>query len=335
VVTPPPVWGFASTVFGATAAVSKLRDHPKGILANALSLAGIISPVNSAAAWRQHAPATTIKYMLGGWLCHGALTAAHMAEFGHRGDPQIFDPEYGYPRFIGTTRWEPAKITEGLGAEWNFVRELSFKPYPHCRVLHAPLDALRQIVEENDLKPDEIEGITAWVEGFVERPIWMNRSIEDVTDAQFSIAHGLALGAHRLEPGPAWQEHGNVYAPSVMDLLHKVRHVVHPDYVKSLSADGGSRPSRVEVQARGQVFSAERSHPKGSGLPGSDGYMTTEELVDKFTVNAQAVLTSEDAERLAEAVLGLAEVADIRDVMRLASPEMGGRGEVRPGRGVA
>lgn len=319
-ITPPAVWGFASTIFGATAAVAKMQGQSAATLNEALSIAAIISPVNSAAAWRQHAPATTIKYMLGGWLSHGALTAAHMAALGHRGDPLVFEPEYGYPRFIGTTRWEPDAITDALGTEWRFPREQSFKPYPHCRVLHAPLDALGEIIDGNRISPDEIEGITAWVEGFVERPIWTNRDISDVTDAQFSIAHGMALGAHRITPGPQWQASETVYSPSVMRLMEKVEQVVHPDYVRSLSSDGASRPTRVEVRARGQVFSAERSHPKGSGRPGSDTYMTTPELVAKFHVNAQSLLTEAQTDELVSRLLDLCDVDDVAALMRLAMP---------------
>lgn len=317
-VEPPPVWGFASTIFGATAAISKLQGQPAGVVGNALSIAAMISPVNAAASWRQHAPPTTIKYMLGGWLAHGAITAAHMAGFGHRGDRQIFEPEYGYPRFIGTRRWEPEHILDKLGSEWRFPSESSFKPYPHCRVLHAPLDALNQIIDQNRITPDEIEGITAWVEGFLERPLWMNRDITDVTDAQFSIAHGLALGAHQFVRGPEWQKPERVYDPSVMRLMEKVEHVIHPDYADSLTKDRASRPTRVEVRARGQVFVAERSHPKGSGAPGSDSYMTTAELVEKFRVNAEAVLPKDRARQLADRLLGLADADDVSDVVKLA-----------------
>lgn len=320
-VSPPPVWGFASTIFGATAAVARLRGVSPDQMRNALSIAAIISPVNSAAAWRQHAPATTIKYMLGGWLAQGALTAAQMAELGHRGDDDIFDPEFGYPRFIGTRRWQPENTLRGLGTDWIFPRESSFKPYPHCRVLHAPLDALTEIVTAQNLRPDEIEEITVWVEGFVERPIWMNNAITDVTDAQFSIAHGMALGAHRFASGPDWQRPENVHAPSVMALMERVRHVVHPDYVKSLLADGGSRPSRVEVRARGQVFAAERSHPKGTGAPGSATFFTTPELVDKFLSNAGHAMAADRAQALAEALLNLPEVADTADLMRRTGPQ--------------
>ena len=92
------------------------------------------------------------------------------------------------------------------------------------------------------------------MEGFVHQPIWLMNDIADVTDAQFSIAHGLALGAHRVPPGKAWQDPELVFSQSVLDLMRKVTHELHPDYVALLTGNAASRPARIEVRARGQTF---------------------------------------------------------------------------------
>ena len=42
-------------------------------------------------------------------------------------------------------------------------------------------------------------------------------------DAQFSIAHGIALAAHFPPPGRAWQDPKLVFSPSVMGLMNKVK----------------------------------------------------------------------------------------------------------------
>lgn len=63
----------------------------------------------------------------------------------------------------------------------------------------------------------------------VERPIWLNREILDVMEAQFSIAHGIAVTAHRPATARAWQDPALVFKPSVLSLMDKVTHEVHPD----------------------------------------------------------------------------------------------------------
>ena len=163
----PPVVGYTSTVFGATASAAKLKGLSASMIANALGIAAAISPVNAHRAWLMHAPATTIKYVLAGALTNAALTAAEMGELGHRGDLQTLDDsEFGYPRFIGTTRWEPNTLTSGLGTEWRFPKYQMYKPYPHCRVMGAPLDRLIDLISKNDIKVNEIDSIKAFGEGW-------------------------------------------------------------------------------------------------------------------------------------------------------------------------
>jgi 2-methylcitrate dehydratase PrpD len=316
-VDPPAVFGYASTIFGAAAAAAKLKRLAPEVLANALGIAGSITPVNSQIAWFQHAPSSTIKYLLAGALTQSALTAACMAELGHRGDVQILDDrEFGYPRFIGTKKWEPGQLTDGLGVEWRFTPHLSYKPYPHCRILHALLGCLTKVLEKNDIGPEEIEGIKVWVEGMVEQPVWLNRDIQHVHDAQFSIAHGIALGAHRVPPGKAWQDPSLVFSPSVMNLMNKVTHEVHPDYVALLTGHGASRPARVEIKARGNMFVGEQRYPKGVRSPDPESYMTNEELFTKFRNNAQGSLSTAGTEALIAAVMSLERADNLSAVLR-------------------
>lgn len=331
-VDPPPVFGYAETIFGATAAIGMLRGHSAEVIANGLGVAGSISPVNSQVAWFQHAPSSTIKYLHAGVLTQSAFTAAYAAEFGHRGDLRILDDEeFGYRRFIGSRRWFADRMMEELGEEWRFPAHQSFKPYPHCRILHALIDAMTETLDANGIAVGEIEGIKVYVEGMVEQPVWLNREILTTHDAQFSIAHGIAVGAHRVPPGPAWMDPELVFGDSVMGLMEKVTHEVHPDYVKLLSGNAASRPAKVEVRARGRTFVGERRYPKGSRSPEPGSFMTDEELVAKFLTNVDGLLQRENAERIVEAAMALEAVGDFGEIMRLTgakAPEEATAGRV-------
>lgn len=318
----PPVYGFASTIFGATAAAARLRGLPREVLANALGIAGNISTVNPHVAWMQHAPTTTIKYLLGGHVAQSALTASFMAELGHRGDSQMLDDrEYGYPRLIGTKRWESERITDAIGKEWGFASALSYKPYPHCRNQHALFGAMTKVLEENDIKVEEIDGIHAWVEAFMDRPCWLNQVIEYPHDAQFSIAHGIALAAHRVPPGKAWTDPALVFSPSVMALMKKVTHQAHPDYVRLRALHPASQPAHVEIKARGRTFIGERSFPKGSRSPDPSTYMTDDEIVAKFAGNASHVLTRGAIDEIVDTFMNLERSGNVQAVMRKLWPE--------------
>ncbi len=320
-VLPPEIYGYSSTVFGATAAILKVRDAGAGTIAHALGIAGCIAPVQSQAAWFQHAPSSTIKYLQAGVLTQAAFNAAYMAEFGHRGDLMLLDDrQYGFPRFIGTRRWEPAPITEALGSEWRFPSEQGYKPYPHCRILHALVDAMTEILDAHDIQPHEIGHIKAYVEGFVEQPVWLNREVTTVHDAQFSIAHGLAVAAHRVKPGKDWMNPDLVFGDSVMGLMDRITHEVHPDYVKLLTGNAASRPAIIEVTARGETFRGERRYPRGSKAPEEGIALSVDEIVAKFRHNADGVISESQMDRLVEGVMALERCDDIPALMAATTP---------------
>jgi 2-methylcitrate dehydratase PrpD len=178
-----------------------------------------------------------------------------------------------------------------------------------------------EIVRGNALRPDEIDGIKVWVEGMVERPIWLNRQIDEPMDAQFSIAHGIALAAHCPPTARAWQDPALIFQPSVLALMDKVTHEVHPDYVKLLTSHGSSRPAMVEVRARGTTFTGEKRFPKGSPSPDPATAMTNGELIAKFHDNAQGRIPAGRAEELASMVLALEDVQDFSQLMALAASD--------------
>jgi 2-methylcitrate dehydratase PrpD len=182
-------------------------------------------------------------------------------------------------------------------------------------------DALIDVVTQNNIKPSEIESLTAYGEAWAEGiPTFMNRNIERPYDAQWSFAHGIALAAHLVPPGKDWQDPANVYSESVMDLMSKVVWRSHPDWATAVSADPAARPTRVEVVARGTTFVGERSYPKGSRSPDPTTYVTNDQLVAKFRHNAAGAITSEDADAVIDAVLHLEDVDDLGALMDRLRP---------------
>ncbi|HSV82115.1 MAG TPA: MmgE/PrpD family protein [Ramlibacter sp.] len=321
----PKVFGNASGIFGATAAIGRMKMHSTDTIAHALGIAAYISPVNSQVSWFKHLPSSTLKYIYAGMLVQQALTAAYSAEVEHVGDQQVLDDaEYGYAAFIGSPKWEPEHLTARLGSDWRFPAGMAYKPYPHCRVWHAALDLVFEIVRENNLKPDEIESLTAYVEAIAKQPVWLNRKIARVQDAQFSMPHGLATAAHLIPPGKAWQDPAVVYSESVMRLMDRVTTHADPSYVKLLEEDPASRPARVEIRARGQLFAKERRYPKGSPSPDASSFMTDAELAQKFSHNCEGVLSRASIDRIVNEVMNLERVENVATIARLMGPESRG-----------
>jgi 2-methylcitrate dehydratase PrpD len=184
--------------------------------------------------------------------------------------------------------------------------------------MHAMMDCVIKVVRENDIKPEEIEAIKVYVEGIAMRPCWLNRKIEHVQDAQFSMAHGISVAAHLVPPGKAWQDPKVVYDPSVMGMMDRITTEVHPDYAKAISSHAASRPARIELKARGKTFVDEKSYPKGSPSPDPESYMTNEELAQKFRVNAEGMLLASHVDGIIDAVFNLERVSNFASVMAMA-----------------
>lgn len=313
----PKVLGYAATIFGAVAGAGRIMKLDAERLANALGVAGSVSPVNSHMAWVMHAPPTTIKYTHAGTMTNAALTALFCGVEGHRGDLQMLDdPEFGYPRLVNSTRWAKEKITESLADKWGFVAESSIKPYPHCRVMHALFDAQNELMNREGIKVKEIDRIVAWVEGICDKPLWVNTVIANTTDAQFSMRHGLSVAAHGVPVGKDWLTPETVYDPSILALVEKIDCVIHPDYVKLLVEHGASRPAKIEIHARGQVFTNERRYPKGSPSPDPESYMTDAQLEAKFLHNAKGILSDAQASASAKTFMSLETVAHVGEEIR-------------------
>lgn len=315
---PPKVFGYSCSLFGATAAAMRISGAAAGTVAHGLGIAAYCMLVNPQMAWVMHAPASTVKYGPTGPMAQMALIAQMYAEGGHRGDLEVLDDaEYGFPAMIGTTRWVPETITDGLGSEWRFPTQSTFKPYPYCRVLHTAFDVMGRIQDQNDIGPEEIESIRVQGEGFVNKPIWDNETIERTVDAQFSLKHGIALAAHRVKPGKEWQDPELVNSPSVMGLMKKVSHEPHPDYADEILKHPSARATRVEIRARGQIFEGEGLFPKGSPSPDPESRMTTEELVAKFMHNGRDVMPPALLADAADALLNLEKQGDVAQTMSI------------------
>ena len=208
----------------------------------------------------------------------------------------------------------------GLGETWYFPSENSFKHYPHCRAQHGLFDLLVEVLDENNIATSEITAIRAHGEGHVERALWLNSNVTDTVEAQFSIAHGMAVAAQRLTPSKEWQSDEVVYSPAVVDLARVVTYETHSEWQDAIVNEPLARPSRVEVDARGTTFVGELRYPRGTA-GNADTAMSDDELAAKFRINVSGVLSDAQARSALDMLMSLDSVADVRPVLRsLAAP---------------
>ncbi len=309
----PDVFGNSNEcIFGATAGAAKILRLNSQQMAHALGIAAYLCPLPVCRDWEDTIPKSMIKYVSAGWICQTSVTAVLLAKEGYTGNPHVFDGEYGFARFYGAERWVPEMVADNLGTQWRFM-EMAYKPYPCCRFFHAQLDAFINIIEKNELLPDDIESITTYALPFVANSAPYD--VQTQVDAQFSLPFVFSLAAHRVRAGAAWQDWETIRDPKIRTFMNKVTMITDPKAMEIKRKDPRSYPARVEVKAKGKTYMEETRYAKGTNF--TDLRTTDDELINKFHSNAARVLTEDKINKAMECILGLDKVNDIRELISL------------------
>jgi 2-methylcitrate dehydratase PrpD len=245
------VWGVAvHQAFGAAVAASRLLGLDDLAFRDAFGLAGTLSAVPAARKWNwQTRPLSSPKDVVASQGENG-VKAACLAAAGWRGSHDILDGDTGFWVMAGSDRCDPRQLTAELGRRWT-VEELSFKPYPACRWVHAALEATERLMHDEklsatDLAEIEVGSFADVVENFAER------RPQAMVDAEFSLPWTMAVLIAGIPKGPDWYCDATLADPSIRDIADRVRLV-------------------VDDEARARHFSEERKSMSVVRLTSRDG----------------------------------------------------------------
>jgi 2-methylcitrate dehydratase PrpD len=93
-----------------------------------------------------------------GHAAKSGVIAAMLAKEGFTGPTDVVESPRGFMTLYGE-RTYPERITAGLGQSWK-VMEISQKAYSGCRYIHASLDAVLALMQENTLTAKDVRKIT-------------------------------------------------------------------------------------------------------------------------------------------------------------------------------
>jgi len=147
--------GFRATgiygVFGATAAVARLLNLDEETTVHALGIAACL-----ASGTNQTWVAGTQEWQFqAGVVARNGISAAIQAAAGGTGAPDALEGTAGfYNAFLGDCEGV-GEIGKDLGTKWR-VRDVTYKPYPVCAILQAPVTELISMMRENNLTAEQI-----------------------------------------------------------------------------------------------------------------------------------------------------------------------------------
>ena len=304
--------GYAHSNFGAAAGMGKLLNLDQEKLMNAMSIAGhaceVITWTHVSLQDRGH----PLKYGIPGWQGTGAVMAVRLADMGYVGDLDVFNPEHGFWKFVGYGGWKPEEITDGLGKAWRFnAGTVTYKPHICCRIYHAAMDAFYDIIEKNNLTAEDIKSVKVIRQiGPDWTGLFRNTKIGNIVDAQFSIPYNISCAAHRVKVGVEWQDIDTMRDPKIVEFMKKVS-VTGPESSTSMVG-----MQRVEVEAKGNTFSEERTIARGGAISSTGNVqLTDEELEKKFRHNAVRVLSEDQINRAVKALWNLEDLKSTKQLI--------------------
>jgi 2-methylcitrate dehydratase PrpD len=235
---------------------------------------------------------------------------------GYTGDlTQLDDPEDGFWYFAGYQGWRPENITADLGRTWLYNYRMHYKPYPCCALFHGTLDCFVEILEKNNLKPEEIDSVHIFGRVGMDHPLYGNPELKIMADAQFNPRYMFAVAAHRIPRGVEWVKPSTMNDPKIRQFMGKVTW----EESRRPAGKGPANPiSRCDVTARGQTFTSEKEFSRGT--VGTPAAWTVDEIVEKFRHNASSALTSKKTENAIQSFLKLENIDNMPQLLKYITP---------------
>lgn len=144
-----------------------------------------------------------VKRLHAGNAAHGAIQSAELASRGLSGPKGVIEGQWGFLQAFAGGDVDSQHLLGGLGSEWR-MRRTYVKPYPCCRHLHGPIDAVLALGEQAPVDVDALTGVV--VETFDVAATHDLTDVRQFLDAQMSIPYAVAVAL--LHGVPALEHFG-------------------------------------------------------------------------------------------------------------------------------
>jgi len=283
------------SAYGVAAAAGWLQDVHEEQLAQALVIAGELSPWLIGSGFSQFM-GNHVKEGIP-WSAHLGLMSLEMAGEGMTGPLDLFDnPEH----------YDADKMIREFAGAWR-IDGVYFKPYACCRWIHTALDALSSLQERARFTAADIDLIEVHT---VRRALTLNNHPEPATleSAQYSFPFCLALLACDGSGSLLRLHSGLLARRDVAALAGKVRMAVDPELDSRFPAQC---PSRVIVHVGGVELSAQVDVPLGD----PSRPLTDQDLTSKFLDLTRGALQESEVKSFCNRILSMGTEAPITELL--------------------
>jgi len=250
-----------------------------------------------------------------GRAAQSGVYSALLARRGFTGITNVLEAPYGGYLSSLSDKPAPAKLTAGLGTVWE-TANVGYKPHAAVTSIHTALDALADLMRENQLAADDIVRVDAGLSHMTHVHCAWKYEAQGVTAAQMNLYYGLAVVA--LD-GAAFVEQyreDRLRDPRILEFIRRI----HASEDPGIEAMGPAfrHAARLKVATRdGRELSREILHRRGS----PENPLKPGDVEYKFRNVARGCLAPRRLERVIELCRNLDRLADTRELTAiLAAP---------------
>lgn len=288
------------------ATAGALRGLSPTKIAHAIAIAGMTSPSQSATPYTKHR-GNNVKEGIP-WGTANGILAINLAEKGFTGPIDILD---------SAERFATAPLLDGLGTHWHIVNTY-FKPYSACRWIHAPIDALLELMQRHGIKAADIVSIDVDTFG---RTMTLSNEVAPATleGAQYSLPFCLGVAAVHGASALLPLTDEPLKDAMVLDVSRRVQTTVTPEFDEMFPR---AVPGRVRISTATATFEHTVLTPKGEPT----NPMTWDDIEAKFDAVAVPRIGSRVADDIRGAI-GALRVGDINALRALLAARLYSDGE--------
>ncbi|WP_454915990.1 MmgE/PrpD family protein [Xanthobacter sediminis] len=251
------------------------------------------------------------KSLHAGRTAQSGILAARLAKAGYAGSPDALEHKTGFLKAFspsGTPNLDPDAFH--IGERW-LAEEfgVNIKRYPICYATHRAIDAMLDLAELHDLKPEDIAGIEVET-GMTQKLMLRNSRPQTGLEAKFSMEFAMASAVVARSVGLKELTDDFVSRPDVQELQTKVEVKATED---SGDTDLPFAPFdlvTVELKDGRRIAHDPVAYAKGSW----EKRLSKDELHAKFMDCAGIALDAGKAERLFEQLYAIETLADLREL---------------------
>lgn len=247
-------------------------------------------------------------------MCEHGVQSALLAEKGFAGPTNIIEHDALY---------DLDALVEPTSPYYYSINTLQMKPYPSSRVDHQGLQALGELIEENQIDPADIEEITFKGPGiYLEYP-FNNLDPGDFWEAIYSVQWALSMVALGYEPGREWLTDERMSDPAARSMIKKVVLEIDTEAEEATVEETPTATklvvqniaNEVEIAANGERYSRRKFIRETLGHPETP--FSWDQVIAKFSAQAVPVIGEAQSAEIADRVRRLDEQDDVSGITGL------------------